>query len=257
MRRPALRSSIRQMMIVVAVVSVGAWTFAQYKRGGIYYASGWWDAECELSQGNATIYGSFGRILDDICCIDQETGLPIAGVLGCVIRHEKVKRVEGHNDHIAQYFRWHGLPKNTLKPWEKELFHLKRFFDDQSRTDGPKRLRIGGPAVVSPDGRNSVRLAAGVKADGSPDDSLKVVIAAGNVVLGDWYLFFKGDPDLFWGPVASRLVVIRSVSDKTEHNEAYDPRTGPRLREETWYEGKRRDERLRLYSDIGVDPYER
>jgi len=247
------------MMIAVAVAGAGTWAFAQYKRGWTYYASGWWDAECELWQGKATIYGGCGgRIfLDDICCIDQDTGLPLSHVLGCVIYEGDRERVQGHNDHVAQYIRWHGLPKNTLKPWEEELFQLKRFFDVRWRTDAPKRLLAGGPAVVSPDGKNSVRLVAGVRKDGSPDDSLKVVIATGNVVLDDWYVFFKGDSDLLWGPEGSRFVVIRSISEKSEHYQAYDLRTGRPLREESWSEGRRRDERLRLYSEIRIDPYER
>jgi hypothetical protein len=160
-----------------------------------------------------------------------------------VIHEGDPARVQGHNDHIQQYIRWHGLPRNTLLPWETELFNLKRYFDELSRETAPTRLHAGGPAVVSPDGRNTVQPKAGVKDDGSPDESLRVVIAAGKVVLGDWYVHFgKGESDLLWGPRESWFAVIRSISPKTERYEAYDLRTGRSLRTETWYDGRRPSE---------------
>ena len=240
MRLPRLRFTIRRMMIAVAVPGVGTWAFARYDRGWAYYAAGWWDAECELWRGEATIYSLGGLRAGDICIIDQETGLPIHWVSGCVIDEGDPERVDGHNAHIQQYIRWHGLPRNTLKPWETELFDLKRYFDDWVRTKAPTRLHAGGPAIVSPDGRSTVQAKAGVKDDGSQDDALKVVIAAGNVVLGDGYVRIgKGESDLLWGPEESRFAVIRSISPRIERYEAYDLRTGRRLRTETWYDGRR------------------
>jgi len=234
-------------MIAVVVVGVGAWAFAEYQRNGIYYAAGWWDAECELWRGEATIYwGLLGIGLGDTCYIDRDTGLPVCGLSCCTPRTGDSARVKGHNDHIAQYVRWHGLPKNTLKPWEQELFDLYRYFDDRSRTNVPTRLLVGGPAVVSPDGRNSVRLVDGAKDAGIPYNSRRVVITAGNVVLHQYYAHFKkGDSDLFWGPEGSRFAVIRSVHEKREHYVAYDLRTGRHLRDESWHEWKRLEERTK------------
>jgi hypothetical protein len=233
------------MMIAVAVAAIAIWAYSWYSPRWPYYVAGWWDAERELWRGEATIYGLGGVIGGDICNVDEETGLPIHRVsMGCVICEGDRERVQGHNDRIEQSIRAHGLPANTLKPWEKELFHLKRYFDERSPTDGPKRLQAGGPAVVSPDGESSVRLIAGVKDDGSPSDSLKVLISAGDDVLGEWYVRFdKGDSDLIWGPEGSRLAVIRSISEKTECYEAYDLKTGRFLSSESWVQGKPRGDR--------------
>jgi hypothetical protein len=71
----------------------------------------------------------------------------------------------------------------------------------------------------------------------------KVVIAAGSVELHDRSVpYNKGDSDVLWGPKGSRFAVIRSVTGKTEEYRAIDLRTGFLLREESWEEGKRRDE---------------
>jgi hypothetical protein len=246
MRLPRLRFTIRRTMIAVAVLGVGAWAIAEYQRNGTYYAAGWWDAELELRRGEATIYWVGGLVMGDICNIDPDTGLPMRGRSGCVIRTGDSEWVKGHNDHIAQYIRWHGLPENTLKPWARELFNLYGYFDDRSRNDVPSRLLAGGATVVSPDGRNSVRLVAGVKDDGSPGDWLWVIITAGNVVLDNGYIRpAKGDFDLLWGPEGSRFAVIRSVYEKREHYVAYDLRTGRHLRDESWDEWRLRTERAR------------
>ncbi len=149
---------------------------------------------------------------------------------------------KGHNDHIAQYIRWHGLPENTLKPWEKELFNLKRYFDERSRMSLPARLLPDGPAVVSPKGSSNVRLVEGVKGAESPDCSRQVMIGDGNVVLHNWFAHFeKGESDVLWGPDGSPFVVIRSVSENKEHYVAYDLRTGRHLRDESWDTGTRHE----------------
>ena len=234
------------MMFAVAVVSVGAWVFAEHQRNGTYYAAGWCEAELELWRGEATVYGYGGLVMGETCNIDLDTGLPVRRRSGCRIRTGDSERVEGHNDHIAQYIRWHGLPQNTLRPWVLELFNLYRYFEVRSRTEVPMRLLVDGPAVVSPDTRNSVRLVSGVKDDGRPGDWLSVVITAGNVMLNKGYIRpDKADCDLLWGPEKSRFAVIRSVYDQTEHYVAFDLRTGQHLRDETWDEWKRGWERAR------------
>jgi hypothetical protein len=250
MRVPPLWFTIRRMMIAIAVVGVGAAALVLYQRNTTYYASGWWEAGRELWRGEATIYdfdGGYTSTVGDFCCFDRDTGLPIHGVgWSYGMQRGGCERVHGHNDRIAQYIRWHGLPKNTLKPWQQELFDLYRYFDDRSRTDVPTRLLAGGPAVVSPDGRNSVRLVEGAKDAEIPYNSRTVVITAGNVVLHQYYAHLeKGESDLLWGPEGSRFAVIRSVYQQREHYVAYDLRTGWELRDESWHESKRLEERAR------------
>ena len=123
MRFPWLQFTIKRMMIAVALSGVASWAFGRY-HGWTYYDSGWWEAERELWRGEATIYESGGLTYGDICHVDRETGLPINVVSGCVVQAGEGPRIKGHNDHIAQFIRWHGLPRNTLKPWENELFNL-------------------------------------------------------------------------------------------------------------------------------------
>jgi hypothetical protein len=122
MRLPPLRFTTKRMMIAVAVVGVGTWALTEYQRNGTYYAAGWWEAESELWRGEATIYRLGEPIVGGICNINPDMGLPVRVRSGCMTRAGDSEWVKGHNDHIAQYIRWHGLPTNTFKPWERELF---------------------------------------------------------------------------------------------------------------------------------------
>lgn len=256
MRLPRPRFTLRRLMIMVALLALGTWAFARFERSQIDYVAGWWDAECELWRGDASINSVGGcDLLRDICNIDRDTGLPFCRSGGCVIREGDLERMQGHNDHIEQYIRWHGLPRNTFKPWEDELFHLKQCFDHLSRADAPKRLYAGGPPMVSPDGMQSVQPVAVVKEDGSQGDSLKVVIASANVTLNDSYVRFgKEDSDLMWGPDGSRFVLIRSIFESTERYSAFDLVTGRLLRAETWYEGK--PPGVKVAGKVWQDPYD-
>ncbi len=260
MRIPRLRFTIKRMMIAVALFGVLSWAFARY-HGRTYYDAGWWEAERELWLGEATIYYGLGgcvRFGGNSCSVDRETGLPIKYLASRL--QDDFPRIRGHNDHIAEYIRWQGLPRNTLKPWENELFNLPRYFDTQSRIEAPTRLTVGGAALISPDGRNSVRPVADLRDDGSPSKSLKLVISAGNVVVREAHIFFDGDSDLHWGPPGSRFVVVRTASEKVERYEAYDLRDGWCLRQETWVTGKNKGEREPFDSWLSkvrlVDPYD-
>jgi hypothetical protein len=227
------------MMIAVAVVALGTWALAQYRRLGFYYFKGWWEAECELWKGAPTIYGGLGSLIDDICRVDQATGLPIAPVCGCVVQVGERERVRGHDDHIAQYIRWHGLPRNSYKRCEAELFHLKRFFDARSQVATPEPLLVDGPALVSLDRSYTVRRVADFDSDGRISDSLKLVFTAGNVMVGAGWCWFgeHAKSDLLWGPPNSRFAVTRSISGTWEHYEAWDLKSGWSLRDETWHDG--------------------
>ena len=240
MRLP--RMTTRRWMIAVAAAAIATRAYSCCAWESADYTAGWWEAEHELRRGEATVYKLGGLPLGDICDIDEDTGLPIRRVSGCMVSARDIQRVSGHNDRIERYIRSHGIPGNTLKPWQGELFHLKRYFDDRLRIGGTHKLHAGGPAVVSPDGRSNVKLIArfAVADDGSPIDSLKVVISTRDAVLDDWRpLCQRGDFDFIWEPEGSRFVVLRSISAKEEHFEAYDLRTGHRLCTETWYDKRR------------------
>jgi hypothetical protein len=226
-------------MVAVAVVGVATWAFARYERNWTYYASGWWEAERELWQGRATLYRHGGLRLGDRDEVDRETGLPVERYGGCLVMEGERERAAGHNAHIAQYVRWHGLPKNSLKAWEKELFDLKGYFAARSRTEAPRRLVAGGPAEVSPDSRNALRPVGYLMNDGSTSDGLKVVVTTGKATLDDWYVRYEqGESFLLWGPDGSRFAVVRSTDDKIVTYKAYDLRTGRVLRTEYWSQGE-------------------
>jgi hypothetical protein len=228
MLRSRPRFTLRQAMIAIAVIGVASWAFARYTRW-TYYDTGWWEAEGQLWRGDVTIYGSAGLMRGDICLIDRKTGLPVDWP-GCMSDASYDERMAGHNDHIAQFIRSHGLPRNSLKPWENELFNLARFFDERSQIDVPKRLVADGPAVVSPDGLNRVRLVR----DAAVTDLLSVVITAGDDVAASSPADTgNGATELLWGPQGSRVAVIRSMTDTGERLQAYDLRTGRHLRDES------------------------
>ena len=86
-----------------------------------------------------------------------------------MIDDDIVGRVEGHNARVVKHVRGHGPPKNSFKPWEKELFALKDYFEDRCRTERPIRLTAGSQAVASPDGEYAIKL---VKRQGPTLDGL-------------------------------------------------------------------------------------
>ncbi len=118
----------------------------------------------------------------------------------------------------------------------------QRFSSRFALKSAPKGLRIGGPTVVSPNGKNTVRLVACTLGDGSPARWLKVVVSAGNTVLSSWDALAKVDYDLLWEPGGSRFAVIRSSTERREYYAAYDLRTGRHLRDESRARGKHRRE---------------
>ncbi len=235
MRLPRIRFTIRSMMVAVIVLGLASWAFARYQRWS-YYDTGWWEAEREIWRGDVTIY----REQESVCFpdhtleIDRDTGLLVTWIRGTAGRVQEAERITGHNDHVAEYIRSHALPKNSLKPWGKELFNLARFFDDRSQHDAPTRLLAGGAAVVSPDGKNSVRLVGGVLDGWLPFVCLEIAADRGVFKSAYFPCFVDTDDDidLHWGPDGSRFVVIRSRVVGTGHYVACDLRTGRSVRDE-------------------------
>jgi hypothetical protein len=241
MRLGRVQFTVRRLLIVVAVLTVVTWAQMREGAGWKDYAEGWWLAEHELRRGEASIYAIAGRELDDEVGIDRETGLHVTwfhtGFCALGNRDQGVhERVQGHNDHVRQYILFHGLPPNSLKQWEPELFALRDFFDARSQQNSPVPLLASGTVIVSPDGKNSVRPVARLDDRGVPDGPLWVVIGDRTSTLGECCVrSLKGKSDLLWGPRNSRFAVIRSTSQFGEKYSAIDLRTGRILRQESWY----------------------
>ena len=154
MRLRPPRFTVRRMMVAVAVLGVTSWAFARYQRWTVY-DSGWWEAERDLWLGQAKLYGCAGLMRGDMCSIDEETGL-LVDRPGCVSYPGYDQRMKGYNDRIAQYIQRHGLPGNTFKPWEKELFNLALLRCPVADT-GAGAANRGRAGMVSPDRTNGVR----------------------------------------------------------------------------------------------------
>ena len=243
MRLSRMRFTIRSMMVGVVVLGIASWEFARYQRWS-YYDMGWWEAEREIWRGELTIYRVGGlRWFGEICRVDRATGLPIEDIGGCVVDEGLDQRIHGHNDHVAQYLRWRGLPKTSLKRWEKELFELARYFDIRARIEREKPLCAGGPVLTSPHGRIRVQPVAGTKYDGSLSDrALDLVISADDVVVSRTCVRFgKGDSSLVWGPIGSGFVVVRTLAERKESFAAYSLESGWLLRTETWMRERLRE----------------
>jgi hypothetical protein len=175
------------------------------------FAKGRAEADAELSSGTASIwvYGNPLRRLFEP--LDRETGHYYSG-FGCVVDGEIIGRVEGHNARIAEYIRQHGPPKNSFKPWEKELFGLKTYFEGRIRTERPTRLIVGGAAAVPPQGQDTVKL---VNRRDTPEarrtESTWVVVGDQDIESKRTPLWMK-DAELVWGPKGSWFAVLRGES---------------------------------------------
>jgi len=218
---------MRCLVIVVVLSAAAAGREAsdgaaqrETKKHATAVAKGCAEADTELKSGEASIwtYGLLDTKLLFFESLDRETGLYITW-FGCVTDDELVGRVEGHNARIAKYVRGHGPPKNSFKPWEKELFGLKEYFESRCRTGKPTRLTVGGPAVVSPDGEYAVKLVR--RPDRTlegPTESTWIVVGEQDVESKRTSLWMR-DAQLFWGPKGSWFAVIRGGSRTGDHKD--------------------------------------
>ena len=99
---------------------------ADYQKG---YHAGRAEADEQLIAGKATLYTYGLRRHDEIEFLDRETGLPFEPVAGCVVNETIHGRAAGHNDRIREFIAERGLPRNSFKRWEKDLFDLKGYYD--------------------------------------------------------------------------------------------------------------------------------
>lgn len=196
------------------------------------YKLGVAEADEQLKAGNATIY-TFGLCMS-LEMLDRQTGLPIQPIADSVIVDSFVGRVAGHNHRIDEVIAERGLPSNSFKRWDKELFDLKGFYETRSKTEKPVRLLIGRPAARSPDGKYTLRL---VKTElqgdnGKRIDTKSVVVNVAGVDRDPLWLYVEGNHDFFWGPKESGFAVIRSKGERMTAFEALDLKRGTGLRDE-------------------------
>jgi hypothetical protein len=210
---------MRYLLIVVLLSSStalgqesGDRTFLLTRESPAAVAKGRAEADAELKSGEASVWTCGLDLKLFFEPLDRETGLFYSS-FGCVVDNELVGRIKGHNARIAEYVRDHGPPKNSLKPWEKELFGLKEYFDSRCRTGAPTRLTVGGPAAVSPDTGYAVRLVKrpDKTLDGKPTESTWIVVGDQDIDSKRTSLWMK-DAELFWGPKGSWFAVLRGAS---------------------------------------------
>jgi hypothetical protein len=138
-------SPITWLLVLQFMTASGQQQLASVERGGLFeaaYKRGEAEADKEWEAGKATLFmcglpWEFGSLLD------EETGLPLKPITGCVVDGETLGRVSGHNQRIRQFIAKGGVPKNTFKGWEKELLDLKNYFRRLIKTQEPFHRRLG------------------------------------------------------------------------------------------------------------------
>ncbi|MFI5458550.1 MAG: hypothetical protein ACHRXM_24215 [Isosphaerales bacterium] len=204
------------------------------------YKVGVAEADKELKEGKATIYAYGLREAQEF--LNRKTGVPYKVIAGCEVNREILARAAGHNDRIRKYIEERGLPSNSFKRWDKELFDLKGYYETRTETERPHRLSAGGTGVKSSDGKYRIRL---VKTqfrdddDGSVSDYASVVVSVDGVDHEPLHvLSYEGNVDFFCGPKDSGFAVIRCKGKDKPAFMAVDLKRGRWLRQE-WLYGER------------------
>ncbi len=192
------------------------------------YERGREEAEQELTKESATIY-SFGRV-DYSDNLDEESGLFYSN-LGCRV-DDKIKGLfYGYNDRIAEYIKAHGVPRNSFKPWEKELLGLNDYFETRRENEKPGVLRAGGPILKSHDEKHAMRAYVEEHTtNGKIVRSLRVRLMRKHLErdLNALVAGVDDELELFWGPKGSNFAIIA----ESGFYQAFDLRTGRLLRSE-------------------------
>ncbi len=207
--------------------SAEAWYAASYNAGVA-------EADKELEEGTATIY-AYGERHAPVNHIDWETGLPYESIAGCTVTERIKARANGHNDRIRRYVEERGLPRNSFKPWSKELSDLNGYYKTRARIEGVHRLSRDGPVVKSSDGKYAVRLvkARWKRLDGGFVDVSSVVVSVNGVDRKPFVtvgLMKRTHADLLWGPKGSGFAVIHPGGDGESSSFAVDLNRGKWLR---------------------------
>jgi hypothetical protein len=177
------------------------------------YRQGVVEANVELERNVATLY-TYG-LSRDLSLFDRTTGLPLLPIAGCMVDDHTVRRAQGHNDTINRYIALRGLPPNSFKPWEWELYHLKKYYALKMKAETPARLVPGGPAVKSPAGKYAVRLVdrPHKRADGTLTPNLSIIVTVDNKDQEGLYAASAATIDFLWGPPGSGFIVVRTKAE--------------------------------------------
>ncbi len=200
------------------------------------YEKGRKEADAELAAGGATMY-AFGLLHDSL---DRETGLLYKAIAGCVVDDQIRGRASGHNDRIAESIKEDGLPRNSFKRWEKELYNLEGTFQARAVGGRPRELTAGGPAVESPNGKFTIRLRELPEADRPrPEMRHALVVTEGGADRAEPQNEGWGDArktEFVWGPEGSGLAFFRRSQFPPDQPEervfsAFDLRSGHWVRQ--------------------------
>lgn len=226
------------LLTVLGGTAIGQWPDAPINPQGkvayqAAYQMGRTQADKELAAGRATIYryGDGSRSIG----LDRKTGLPYRSIADCEVDDQILGRAVGHNERIAESIKEHGLPANSFKRWEKEIFDLRNYYELRVSTEKPQRLIPGGPAVRSPDGRCTIRPVKIrlEKDEGRFEEVLGLAIGVDGLQHEPFWVFRdKGETDFLWGPKGSGFAVIRCRGKAELRYLALDPKRRLWLREE-------------------------
>jgi hypothetical protein len=206
---------------------------AVFGNGGNYgsgYRIGVAEADQQLEAGQATIY-IYG-LRDGGEFLDRRSGLPLEPIAGCAVDNTILGRASGHNKRIKEFITEKGLPSNSFKKWEKELFDLEGYFEEQTRKKKPFRLTASGPPTESPDGKYTLYLdkTQREKPNGTVSDHWSILIMRAGIDRKRYELFREGDVDCVWGPKGAAFAVIRTNTTNGARLEALDVGRGKLLR---------------------------
>ncbi len=197
------------------------------------------EAERELERGRASLY-VYG-LRRDGSNLDRETGLPYEAIAACVVDNAILGRADGHNSRIKEHIAAHGLPANSFKRWEKDLFDLKSYTETRLKTEAAILLKVDGPAVKSPDGKHSARVAKVTEnwLDGKPYEHVVLIVDEGRASPRPVSLVaLKGEPRLLWGPDGSGFAVVlykslgQGVAEAIDLHRGWWPRSETLFRDE-------------------------
>jgi hypothetical protein len=91
--------------------------------------------------------------------VSMETGLPLYRFAGCVIEKEEWDFAESYKSRIQEYVDLGGSFENSVHPWLSDFEDLATFWDKLAADRAPVVMVPEAPAIASPDGRSSLRLA--------------------------------------------------------------------------------------------------